>query len=387
MNINLQAININEFMIRLSVAFILMVFLCITPHFSFGQNNVRLNCPTAISASQFQQIKRNVSSRVNSGDRYRAAISAVKTSCLNTFQLLDLLSMFGEDIDKLDLAIVAYPQLVNKEDVYDVYNAFAYFSTAFRYHDYVHEQSENQSTNQQVQVQPVIQQPVQVSFPSMNYPNPFVYQGNHNCNLPLSEGDFIVFVREIAMQSTEALKLQFAMNLASNSCLTTAQSMKTSTLLQVEQNRLTFLQAAYMRIYDEANFDAAVEVFSFIPNRTALMAYVNNLRATVGQPVPIPCELTDNKFSQIRSILAQENSSSSRLSIAKDQLPAYNCYSSQQIKELVKLFSASSDKLNLSKFAYDYVKDKDNYFFELSPLFSSSMDRQALSNYIASRKN
>jgi hypothetical protein len=348
---------------------------------------VRLNCPVAISTAQFQQIKRNVSSRVNSGERYRIALNAVKTSCLSTFQLLDILSLFAEDLDKLDLSIAAYPQLVNKVDVYDIYNAFAYFSTAFRFHDYVQNLELNQNNNQPVTIQQVVPQPVNVSFPAMNYPNPFVYQGIHNCNLPLSEGDFSVFVREIAIQSTEPLKLQGAMNLASGSCLTTAQSMKVSTLLQIEQNRLTFLQTAYKRIYDEANFDAAVEVFSFIPNRTALLAYVNNLRATVGQPVPVPCELTEAKFSQFRSVLSNESSSSSRLSIAKDQLPAFNCYSSQQIKELVKLFNASSDKLNLSKFAYDYVLDKDNYFFELSPLFSSSMDRQALSNYIASRKN
>jgi hypothetical protein len=41
--------------------------------------------------------------------------------------------------------------------------------------------------------------------------------------------------------------------------------------------------------------------------------------------------------------------------------------------------------LEISKFAYDFVTDKNNYFFEISPLINSSMDRQALSNYISSR--
>ncbi|MEX1189619.1 MAG: DUF4476 domain-containing protein [Bacteroidia bacterium] len=346
-----------------------------------------MNCPTAISAAQFQQLKRNLQSRANLTDKFNTAASNLKSSCLTSLQILEVLNMFAEDRDRLELAMLAYPQLVNKSDVYDLYNAFAYFSTAFRFHDYVFEQTALSNPSVPTQNPVLTQPPVQIAFPALNYPNAALYQGRNNCSLPLSDGDFTIYLRDFVSQPTEQLKVEASKRIASENCLTTAQAMKLSTLFQAEQNRLNFLKLAYRNIYDEANFDASVEVFAFIPNKNALLEYVNNIRATIGQNVPAPCDLDDAKFSQVKSIIARENSSSSRMSIAKNQLPMFNCYTSKQMKIIVNLFTSSSDKLEISKFAFDYVIDKENYFFEISPVFNSSMDRQALSNFIASKPN
>jgi hypothetical protein len=297
-------------------------------------------------------------------------------------QLKEVLGFFAEDADRLDLAVKAYPFLVNKQDAYDVLNSFAYFSTAFHFYDFI----VSQPGINHPQIQPMVSPtPVQVSFPALNYPDAVKYQGLHKCAFPMADSDFNLYVRDVAGKPAEAEKYDVAMNLAGTICFTTSQIMKMVTLLQLEQNRYNVLIRAYEAVYDEGNFDSAVQVFAHMPNRKMFQDYIQNKRAVVGMPVPVPCELNDQIFGRMKNVFAQESSSSARVQIVKDQLPRYNCYTSVQIKQIVVLFNSGSDKLEISKFAYDFVTDKNNYFFEISPLINSSMDRQALSNYISSR--
>jgi len=340
-------------------------------------------CVNAISSMQFQQLRRNVSAQIQPMQRFNAALKIMQSTCLNTSQLLDLLSFFSEDGERLELAISAYPRIVNQQDIYDVYNAFAYFSSAFRYHDYVQQQSVI-NPNAPV-VQSVSSIPVQINFPQLNYPDVYAYQGVRYCASPLSEADFMIYLRDVAKNSDESSRMEGLRQMQTSMCLSTAQCMKMTTLLMIENNRLEFLKKAYSSVYDEGNFEQATQVFGHVPNQITLRNYILSTRSTIGQPVPRPCELTMTVFNNMHSTFAKESSSSSRKQIVKDQLPRYNCYTSSQIKQVVSLFSSSSDKLEVGKFAFDYVSDPDNYFFELSSLFSSSMDRQSLSNYVSSK--
>ena len=347
------------------------------------------DCNTPISSMQFQQIHRELTIIQVQNQRYSVVERAIK-NCLSTYQLIEMLGFISEDIDRLTLAISAYPKITNKQDVYDVYNSFAYFSSAFRFYDFI------QSTKVPViPVAPINPQnpvvvnprPVEITFPVLNYPDASLYNGPKNCITSLSENDFKMYVREIATMKLENEKMDYAISLATRTCLSTAQAMKLSTSLTIENNRLELLKKAYLRVYDEANFDFAKQVFIHIPNQAALQEFLIQMRkASQIVPVKPVCQVNDMEFKTIKDPLAAESSSSSRLNIARDQIPRFSCYKSNQIKQLVALFSASSDKLNLAKFAFDFVADKENYFYELSPLFSSSMDRQALSNFIASKK-
>jgi hypothetical protein len=348
---------------------------------AFGQVRIE-GCQSAVSSMQFLQLKRSVSSQLQPMQRYNAALKISQTTCLSTVQLLELLSYFAEDAERLDIAMNAYPRIVNQQDIYDVYNAFAYFSNAFRFHDFVKESAIRNSVAPVV-VTPV---PVQINFPVLNYPDVAVYAGIRYCPSPLSEADFMIYLKDIAKNPAEASRMEALQQLNSSMCLTTSQCMKMATLLMVENNRLELLKQAYSRVYDEGNFELTSQVFGYVPNQNAIIEYVRKTRATLGQPVPKPCELTGQIFGQMHTSFARESSSSSRLKIVKDQLPRYNCYTSSQIKDIVALFSSSMDKLELSKFAFGYVIDPENYFFEVSSLLSSSMDRQSLSNYISSQQ-
>ena len=349
-------------------------------------------CNQAISSLQFQQVRRDVSLLQAQNQRYTYIDGFVRGECFTTYQLIELLGFMTEENDRLTLAMNAYPRLFNKQDVYDVYNSFAYFSSAFRLHDFIAASQKPVAIVQPTPIPvPTPPKPLDINFPLLNYPNPLLYNGPKNCNTSLSDNDFMVFVREIAALKTEQEKFNAALSIATQTCLSTSQSMKLATALNLENNRLELLKKAYLRVYDEANYDQAVQVFTHAPNQQALRDFLTlsrkNALAQQQASVQSPpqCVVSDAEYTNIRTPLANESSSSTRLTIARQQIPRYNCYKSRQIKDIVSLFPSSSDKLILAKFAYDYVSDKDNYFFEVSPLLPSSSDRQALSTYISSK--
>ncbi|HPH83638.1 MAG TPA: DUF4476 domain-containing protein [Flavobacteriales bacterium] len=341
-------------------------------------------CNQAVSSMQFQQVKRDLNLMQAQNQRYTYVDGFVRGECFTTYQLIELLGYISEENDRLSLAMAAYPRLLNKQDVYDIYNSFAYFSSAFRLHDYI---ATSQKPVTVVPSNPIPPKPLEINFPVLNYPDAANYNGPKNCVTSLSDNDFMMFVREIATHKSEQEKNEAALSLATRTCLTTSQSMKLATALNIENNRLELLKKAYLRVYDEANFDFATQVFTHVPNQAALKEFlVVSRKNAQAQLPPPPCIVNDNDFRTIKEPLANESSSSTRLTIARQQIPRFNCYKSRQIKELVALFSSSTDKLILSKFAYDYVSDKENYFFEISPLLPASSDRQSLSTYIASKR-
>jgi len=63
-------------------------------------------------------------------------------------------------------------------------------------------------------------------------------------------------------------------------------------------------------------------------------------------------------------------------------IPVMKCFTSQQMKEILSLFSSSIDRLDLAKFAYGFILDRDMYYLTVSSVFSSSLDKENLSNYI-----
>lgn len=363
----------------LKVLYSLVIFTFCTVNLP-AQPGQQLNCQNPISALQFQRLNNNLSMQGDFRSRLVYASNLVSNNCITTLQLMTVLSYFGEDIDKLSVAMNGYPQVVNKQDIYDVFDSFAYFSTAFKFNDYIN----NFNGNQPVVVAPA-PVPVQITYPQLNYPNPAAYRGQHNCNLPVTEQEFNLSARQIAQQGSQNLKYKSALDFASTYCITVAQVMKLTTLLSSETDRINILKVAYPNMFDEGNSEQAAQVFGIVQNRNEFLNFINLQRQQNIIPEAAPCNLDENKFQQMKSIFAREISSSTRVSIVKDQLPLYNCYKSSQIKEIVATFISSSDKMTISKFAYDYVIDRENYFFEISPLLNSSMDRKALSNYIASR--
>jgi hypothetical protein len=85
-------------------------------------------------------------------------------------------------------------------------------------------------------------------------------------------------------------------------------------------------------------------------------------------------------FDQFKESLRREWLESTRLSIAKMSIDR-NSFSSQQVKEVVLLFTLENNKLDIAKYSYRNTTDKRNYSLVSDALFLSS-SREELSRFV-----
>ena len=364
---------------KIQSAFI-VAYLLLLPLISIGQR-----CTTPINTIQFQQVKRNVSSAVQNTARLAQARNAVSTNCLTCLQLSEIMLLFTNDIDRYEVASLGINSITDRENAYMLLDQFQQFSYAFHFYDLLNPTLAGQPMPDRPQLKPqtVIQsqnQQAVLTFPALNYPDEMSYIGIKNCTSYLAERDFMTYAQEVFNKPNEALRLDAALACIAKTCVSTAQAMKLASLLTLENNRLELLKAAYRTIFDEQNMDAAQQVFSHAPNRAAWNDYLLNFRNVLAETAP--CAIPSNQFQLLRETLSRESSSTSRLKIAKNEIPPKKCFSSQQMNEILGLFSSSTDRLDLAKFAAAYITDYDVYFLTVSSLFSSSTDRENLSNFL-----
>ena len=85
-------------------------------------------------------------------------------------------------------------------------------------------------------------------------------------------------------------------------------------------------------------------------------------------------------FNQAKETLRKEWFENTRLSNAK-QFVDRNFFTSQQVKELLLLFTFENNKLDLAKYAYNKAVDKNNYVI-VNDVFSFSNSKDELARYI-----
>lgn len=79
------------------------------------------------------------------------------------------------------------------------------------------------------------------------------------------------------------------------------------------------------------------------------------------QPVAIKCAVTPTEFENIKKNIASKSFEDSKLTVAK-QISDSKCLKSEQVRDIMKLFSFEQTRLEFAKYAYKRVADKDNYY-------------------------
>jgi len=85
-------------------------------------------------------------------------------------------------------------------------------------------------------------------------------------------------------------------------------------------------------------------------------------------------------FTQAKESLRREWFENTRLETAK-QIIDQNYFTSQQIKEMVLLFTFENNRLDIAKYAYGKTVDKGNYFI-MNDAFTINSNKEKLSEYI-----
>lgn len=94
--------------------------------------------------------------------------------------------------------------------------------------------------------------------------------------------------------------------------------------------------------------------------------------------------MTSGNFSAALATIKKQSFEDTRLKTAKQVITA-NCLNVDQIIQIANTFNFEENKLEFSKYAYDYCIEPKNYF-KLNGIFSFSTNVDELSDYVQSRQ-
>ena len=94
--------------------------------------------------------------------------------------------------------------------------------------------------------------------------------------------------------------------------------------------------------------------------------------------------MNDRDFSQAKETLRKEWFENTRLTTAK-QIIDRNYFTSQQVRDMLLLFTFENNRLDIAKYAYGKTVDKGNYFI-VNDAFTFNNNKEKLSEYIREYK-
>ncbi|MBN8821125.1 MULTISPECIES: DUF4476 domain-containing protein [unclassified Spirosoma] len=102
-------------------------------------------------------------------------------------------------------------------------------------------------------------------------------------------------------------------------------------------------------------------------------------------PNRVDCVVSSADLDRIKERVEAAAFDTDKPKILKAALAAKRCFSTDQILELLALFTFDSDKLPLAKYAYSYVTDRENYD-QITDAFDFDTSKDELRTFIRSRR-
>ncbi len=300
----------------------------------------------------FQRKMAQVQSQKSEYNKQELLSTIGRDYMLSADQIRQFALLLRDDAARLDFAKTAYENCADPENYYDVYDAFAYFSTAFRLHDYIlafYNPSGGNGVNGEL------------SFPDLDFPSWKNYSGPRNCNRPMADMEFLMLARELYAKPHEADRLHLLMAHRTDACYPVTYLMKLATLLPNEETRYSYLTTSFDFIYDLQHIDRLDQLFANPTLKIKMQQWVMDHMPSVRPPQPPPCSISDTDMEVILADLNLRNFNDARMDLARQILSAKKCFTSEQVLRIVSAIEFESSRLELAKFAYDFCIDKRNY--------------------------
>jgi len=344
-------------------------------------------CKTSISQNEFLSIKKTISALTTDELKLEKAIALLKAKCLLSSQIKELTLLFRQDSKKLDFCVTAYESAFDKQNFYEVYDAFSTFSNVLRLHDYVlyvqQQKPVNEENNNNVQPKKD-----ELVFPPYSYPSEYGYMGERGCQTPISEPDFMKIAIQISKESNDLNKLAVIKKYLPANCFSTAQIMKTASLISAESNRLVFLKESFKNTFDKNNYMAADQLFTYLPYKTDFANFIGSQTTTViinnDDPI-LNCQVNADDFNKIKASIEKESFDNSKIVKAKQIMADKKCFTTGQIIEIMNMFSFEDSKYEVATYCYDYCKNKDDYY-QIADNFTFSMTKDDFMGFLKNKK-
>ncbi len=383
---------------KIHILFVLTVFYLSI--FSFSNVNAQRfgaqDCGQAMSSMTFQSRKQQIS-QVREFQRLQMAKQLLQETCLLSSQVKEIVEILIDDVARLDFAKTAYTRTVDRQNFYEVYNGFTYFSTVFMLHDFVAytRGAYNPNDNPVNPINPNPVNPVRtVTFPNYFYPNSANYQGTIKCNTPINDNIFMQMAQEVFNFGDENARIGKINEYLQSNCFTTAQLMRFGSLITSENNRLSFLKIAYIKVFDANNYNQASQLFTNQMNQQSFFTFIQqdggfvpNNPTNPTNPITTNCTVPDADFNDMRTRISRETFSNTRLSLAKTIIGTRTCFSVTQIRTLSALMSQDEQRLDIAKFAYDYCNPSQRMnYFQISDIFTFSRTKESFMAFLQTKR-
>lgn len=328
-------------------------------------NNNQQNM-AAMSDASFNQLSQTVRSKWQQSAKITAESNAFSntTNYFSTSQVRQMLLIISGEANRLALAKLSYPRIVDAANFTQLYDVFS------------SRNSRNDLDN----------------FVRNNPNNNGSYNNNGNYNntqykTPIADYQYNQILQNVNRQYNQTQKFneeRSAFNVSAN-YFSTSQIRQLLSLITSEPDRLSLAKLSYSRSLEPANFSTLYDLFYNQANRNDLNNFViqNGGSGTNVQYNNNRVQMADASFTQV---LQKASNHFLPWDKVRDVRDAFNntsyYFNTAQIRQLLSLATGENDKLELAKLAWSRVTDP-SYFTQLSDLFTAQSSRDDLNNYIS----
>ena len=346
---------------------ILLAFAALASAFTVAQTR----CTVPVSDATFQQNFNQIAVLRGDAAKQERSVSFVTANCVKSQQVKTLALLFTSDSVRLIFCKAAYPKVTDTLNFFNVYDAFTSFSYAIRMYDYTQHYRWGKSTvitNTVIVTPPPPPANTAITYPAWSYPDTARTIANKGCAGPVvNETTFNSLAENVKKQPSEESKIVAIESAATNNCLSTAQAMKLSSFLTLEENRLRILKNTLPRVYDQEHYNYSMNVLTTQAKKDEWVAYA------VSYLTP-PCTVSANEFNNLIGQIRAKTFDDDQLTLVKD-MSKDRCFNVEQLKVISNEFTFDDEKTEVFKTCYAKCPDKQNYYQLVDKLtFTSAKD-------------
>ena len=311
-----------------------------------------------MSERDFEAAKYRLTTNSRTINTFQTAMDMSRSYCLSSSQAREIANYLANDRDKFDFLKASYINISDKENFTDVVDVFRLFSFAVRlYHQ-------------------------TLGSGAISLPQPI--SSNPNCPRAMNPNSFNQLRGQIFGTADDRSKASAILN-AGSQCMTSQQIGQLITSIQDENIRFDVLKRLYPYVYDGENYAQVSNTLS-PALRSQFMAFLQNPTTTnPNNPITpaAPQAMAEIDFNNFLNTIRKQ-------SFEKDkdqQIKTYmkNAFmTTAQIKQVIKLLTYDSSRLEIAKFLFNRCIDKENYF-EIANELQFSSSKTELNDYVKSR--
>ena len=338
-------------------------------------------CGYPASNSDFQAAFNQIAIQQVPQNKLTKAVEFVNSNCVTAAQARTLAQLFGNDNDRFTFCRSAYPRIYDRQNYYEVYDAFTSYANVIRLHDFVLGWAPG---NAPISEPPTVTPPVvtppapkPVTFPKWAYPVSANYTGTKGCTGPVaSPEDFNALASSLTSQPTDESKQVAIQNAANEQCLDLEQAMKLVSMIKSESVRMNTLTTVFPSLYDPEHYASAAAAFPTAAMKSKWTSYASEYL----MPPPPPCNVSDADFKAALNTLKAKHFSDERLSVV-DVLAKDKCFSTEQVRGISQTAPFGEEKIAMFKKLYPKCTDKSNYY-KLVDELKFTHEQQEMNDFI-----